>query len=246
MHGRPNSIYRVSTPERLKSTLSEVGFKDLQVDISDVAVCLSMAANRPELTEEATEKILVAAASIRQSALQVQLDLPVVVIIDISGADETIDRGFRKDFNRWAADQDWHRGDFAMYICPPVSPYRDEAAGWTMPWQRDELIRHLLGTGPDDWEIPAVERPTVKIVAHQIDSYLADTPEAQSGARGDLLTSVVGALREIDNPRSASAAEDAQGRSAAEGIVDRALTIWEKRNLASPDRVRGVTEGNDD
>ena len=246
MNGKPTTFFKIIAPEPMKIALSEFGLEDLQLHISDVAICLSMVARLSELSKDAAKKIMIAAASLRHSALQTKLDLPVVVIIDISGGDKSEDLRFRKSFNDWATDQDWHRGDFAMYVCPPVSPYRDESADWTKPRNREELVRHLLGTGPDDWEIPTVDRPTVKTVSEEIERYIDETPETKSGVRGELLTSLVGALRDIDRLQQSRAEKDDSGKSVAEIIVDRALLDWEERNLASPDKTRDAMEADHD
>ncbi len=270
MENQSNIIFQIEVPEQLKSTLSKRGFDNLRIDISDVAACLSMVASKPKLIKEAAESILIneddedgdeivpelikeaaesilsAAASIRQSTLQAKLDLPVVIIIDISWIDEAMDQNIRKDFTRWATDQDWHRGDFAMYICPPIPLDRieesssDEKSEWTKPRSREDLVQHLLGRGADDWGLPPVERPTLETIIQEIVKYIDETPEAQSGVCGDFLTTIRNALLEIRKSKP----EISQGHTPFKGIIDRALAGWEKNNLTSPGQDGGFLEVN--
>lgn len=231
------AICDLSLPEMLQEKLGAVGFSESRLQGSNVALCLSLAVSAPkriQSEEEAFRCIAQAAYSIRDAALRVGLDLPVVVVLDLplveqrDGSREEY-REFRTVFDRRAGDQDWHRGDFALYLCPPIDPESPAWAEWQGPRSREEMVTHLLGQGPGGWGLTPMQRQTEVGVAEQLEAWAEEHGLDRSDAYGDLLLSAARALRDLDNALREDLSEEA--RRDAESEAMGAIDAWVPRRL---------------
>jgi hypothetical protein len=226
-------VYTLAVAEALLGSLERAGFADSALYATDIALCL--AASVTDLKgiqgapKEAFKMLALAALSIRQAARQVGLDLPVVLVVALEGRPmnwKSYGR-LRGLFDTWEADQDWHRGDFALYLCPPVALSGKEAAQWTGPSSRSAMVQHLLGKGAGSWGLSRLERSSVASVAGQLEAWARDNRLGPSHPHGDLLITVAQALRDLDRARRQSRNDELRAIEDA----DRAVHDWVARHL---------------
>jgi hypothetical protein len=204
-------------PASMRLRLERQGWIEAQLHASAMAFCLSARvkeARRSELDlREPFQAIALAARSIRQAAVEEGLNLPIVVVLELGNLEPALDLSFRDSFDRWAGDQDWHRGDFALYLIPPVvMSGAPDGLPWMGPTKREEMVGHLLGPGPTEWQLTQIERSSVTTVAQTIEGWVERADLSRSSLHGDLLLTLAAALRQVDRERR-------EGSSAPTGAV---------------------------
>jgi hypothetical protein len=232
-----DAISEVTVPERLRADLEGVGFSEGRLQGSNIALCLSLAVSAPRgiaCEDEAFRRIAQAAYSIRDAALRVGLDLPVVVVLELPLVKQAAVppedyEEFRTVSNKWAGDQDWHHGDFALYLCPPIDPGSPAWADWQGPRSGEEMVTHLLGHGPDDWGLTPTERRTELGVAEQLEAWAEEHGLDRSDPYGDLILSAAIAFRDLHHALSENRSDEA--RSDAEPEAMGAIDAWVPRQL---------------
>lgn len=190
----------VKLADGLCRSLDDNHFDDPTLHISDVAICLSAKVKPDQFAKDKENPRIIAQAalSIRDAALQERLDLPVLVILELpAGVKGEEYAKFRETFNRWASDQDWHRGDFALYLCPPIDPASDDWKKWQGPKTRAQMVERLLGEGVADWQVEPVDRKTELMVAEDLEKWCNGSEKSHSGQYRDLIQSVATSLRRL-------------------------------------------------
>jgi hypothetical protein len=229
-------VRALKLPVSLVEMLSEAGFADAVMQASDVAISLSISVDPHRVDSAAAEAfrdLARAVLSIRQAALQVGLDLPLVAVLDLGPEDKKGESyaSFRRTFDTWAGEQDWHRGDFAIYLCPPVNPAEEGWSEWSGPRNREEMVQHLLGPGISDWGLISSQLQTEVGVALQLEDWTADHGLDRSDLHGDLVLSAAAALRDLDSARRRDRRETVRRDAEQEALA--AISAWVARNLTS-------------
>lgn len=162
-HHMHHISFRVSFNEEMKAAL----FRMVDVQDTDIRleeVCVSPAAlilhfrssvdptsnsaiNEDRMKSQFGRLIRI----LKGSAEQFGFVLPVIVLL--TGPENPV-------FHRWAADQDWHRGDFALY------PFNEQLSA-RHPCQNDEIFTPFL-------HIAAIQRPGESMVMKIDKSTLRD------------------------------------------------------------------------
>lgn len=168
----------------LKSLMEYTGCKSVGLDVqniylSDVALAVHISCSNTSSGSDTTKEYLGRLLRFLSGcAEEVGMVLPVLCVIDAPESVSAIDKTV---LNQWAADQDWHRGDFSIAV---VSDGR--AAG--------EVIRETLGSIATAW-------PSVKLEPRDLDAIVNSFESERRSRRvsadhASLLAAIAVALRE--------------------------------------------------
>ncbi|WP_026485663.1 hypothetical protein [Caldanaerobius polysaccharolyticus] len=148
----------------IESLMDYTGCKDLGlivkgIYISEVALAVHLSWERGVSETNRTKECLGRLLRFLSSyAEELELVVPVLCLIHVP---EGVDAEIKNKLNQWAADQDWHRGDFSIVV---LSEDKDKNK------DVEDIIRKILGTASTAWPQIELKPRDIKAIINSFQS----------------------------------------------------------------------------
>lgn len=106
-----------------------------RICISDAALAVHVTCQSKDSPEETRKGLGQLLRFLAGRAEEIGFVLPVIGLVDAAEDDNLVNKDL---MSKWAADQDWHRGDFSLIVL---------SDDWTV----EDMIRTVLGGVPTKW-----------------------------------------------------------------------------------------------
>ncbi|HEX9726505.1 MAG TPA: hypothetical protein VGC53_19660 [Vicinamibacteria bacterium] len=108
---------------------------------------------------------------------------PIVAVLDVQAE-------HRLDVEQWAGDQDWHRGEFVLFVATAE--------------EVNSTLIDLLGPQPDPWKSKEVVRQrTVEEVLRELESLVSDSIVSHIDGAAAAYRGIVRSVADVAQPKAA-------------------------------------------